>query len=404
MRLLVLVLALPALLAAQFTQRGFFEIRPTIYPQAAPGDSGRVVAEALFRYDASYQLAPWLKFSGVLDARTDTHRQVERVFHLDVQDRRLPRPAFSLRRLSATLHRGHWTAELGRQFVRWGKADLLNPTDRFAPRDFLSVVDNDFLGVAAARLTYENKNDTIDLVWEPRFTPSRGPLLNQRWAVLPAGISFFDAGSSYPGGSQYGVRWNHIAAGYEYSFSFFDGFNHLPLIGVVFKPPLSPLSLGLQRYYAQMRMYGGDAAMPLHWFTIKGEAAYFTSTTISADEYVQYVIQLERQAGEWSFVGGYAGEYVTEKRNTLDFAPDRGLTKAILGHAGYTIDTNRSLGFDTVIRQDGAGLWARLEYSQLMGQHWRATAGFTLVRGNDSDFLGQYHRNSHVGLALRYSF
>ena len=37
------------------------------------------------------------------------------------------------------------TIEVGRQLVRWGKADILNPTDRFAPRDFLNVVHNEYL-------------------------------------------------------------------------------------------------------------------------------------------------------------------------------------------------------------------------------------------------------------------
>ena len=64
--------------AQNFQQRGFLEIRPTFYPQAAAGDSGKVVGEALFRYEASYKFAPWIKLSGVLDARTDTHRQASK--------------------------------------------------------------------------------------------------------------------------------------------------------------------------------------------------------------------------------------------------------------------------------------------------------------------------------------
>jgi hypothetical protein len=36
--------------------------------------------------------------------------------------------------------------------------------------------------------------------------------------------------------------------------------------------------------------------------------------------------------------------------------------------------------------------------------NWRATAGFAAIRGNAGDFLGQYRRNSHGILALRYSF
>jgi len=384
-----------------FQQRGFLELRPTFYSQTAPGDSGQIIGEALFRYDASYRFAPWIKLSGVFDARSDSHRQVEREWRLDAEDRGLQRPAFSLRRLSATLNHGKWTLELGRQFIRWGKADLLNPTDRFAPRDYLSVVDNDFLGVTAARVTYEAKSDTLDVVYQPRFTPSRGPLLNQRWVVLPAAVPINDRGAVFPGGGQFGARWSHLGKGYEHSLSFFEGYNHLPLVAATVSPAFR---VDLQRYYPQMRMFGGDLAVPLPWFTVKTEAAYFTSRTPTADEYFQYVIQLERQSGEWSFVGGYAGEYVTEKRAPLDFAPDRGLARAFLGHAGYTIDTNRSVALDLAIRQNGEGVWTRAEYSQLLGQHWRATASFTLIRGNQADFLGQYRRNSHLGLAFRYSF
>ena len=45
-------------------------------------------------------------------------------------------------------------------------------------------------------------------------------------------------------------------------------------------------------------------------------------------------MQLERQAGEWFFVGGYAGEAVTNRRSILNFSPERGFTKAFLGRAG----------------------------------------------------------------------
>jgi hypothetical protein len=241
----------------------------------------------------------------------------------------------------------------------------------------------------------------VDLVFQPRFTPSRLPLFNQRWVVLPD-VAIRDAGARFPGGPQYGARWNHLGRGFEYSLSFFEGFNHLPLLDARIQPV--PLRVDLQRFYPQMRMYGADTALPLRWLTIKGEAAWFTSNTRQADEYLLYVIQLERQAGEWFFVGGYAGQAVTASRHTLDFAPDRGLARAFLARAGYTIDTNRSLALEAALRQNGKGLWTKLEYSHALGQHWRATAAFTLIRGSRDDFLGQYRRNSHAGLTLRYSF
>ena len=179
-------LLLVALLAQNFEQRGFIENSTLGYPQTAPNDSGQIVDEILFRWEAFYKVTPWLKLSGAFDAETDSHHQVSRDFRFDADDRSIQRPAFSFRRYSATIHKGRVTAELGRQFIRWGKADILNPTDRFAPKDYLgNVVNQDFLGVVAARVTVDFGNDSLDLVWQPWFTPSRTPLLNQRWTAVP---------------------------------------------------------------------------------------------------------------------------------------------------------------------------------------------------------------------------
>lgn len=401
-KLLPLLLAALSCRAQDFTQRGFLETRFTAYPQTAPGDSGRLVAESLVRYEASYKrFTPW-QFHGSVDARADSHRQTQREFGLSWQDRETRRPALEVRRLSAVYNRGPLTLELGKQFIRWGKTDVLIPTDRFAPRDYLGVVDNEFLGVTAARLTIEKKQNTLDMVWAPRFTPSRTPLLNQRWVTLPAEAPVRDLGARYPGGSQYGLRWNRAGAGYETSLSFYDGFNHLPLLD--YRVRTAPLRVDAWRFYPRMRMYGGDAAVPLKFLTLKGEAAYFTSSTPRAGEYVLYVLQLERQAGEWFFVAGYAGQAITAQPAMAGFAPDRGLARALVGRAGYTIDTNRSVALESAVRQNGKGAWVKFEYSQASGQHWRFTASCSLIRGSPGDFLGQYRRNSHATLTARYSF
>lgn len=399
----LLALAAAVATAQDFTQRGFLETTFTAYPQAAPNDSGHAIGEALLRYEASYKLSPAIRFSGAFDAQTDTHRQVEREFGLSWQDRDRLRPAFAARRLSVTLTRGKTTLELGKQLIRWGKTDILNPTDRFAPRDYLNVVRSGFLPITAARLTYGGQSDSVDLVFAPRFAPSRIPLLDQRWVVLPEGVSVGELPPRFPGGPQFGARWNHIGGWAEYSLSFYNGFNHLPLVDVELVRFFSP-AVSAQRFYPQMRMVGGDAAIPLRWFTVKAEAGYFTSSTLPADEYVLYVVQLERLAGEWFFIGGYAGQAVTNARSELEFAPDRGLTRAFLGRAGYTLSPTRTIALEAAVRQNGRGSWTKLEYSQSFGQHWRATTGFAWIRGETGDFLGQYHRNSHFILAVRYSF
>lgn len=388
-------------LAQPFNQRGYVESFSTFFPQVAPNDSSHAVSELTLRYEASYQALPWLKLNGTVDARTDTHRQVAREWDVSFDDRTIQRPAIALRRFSAIANKGKFTVEAGRQYIRWGRADILNPVDRFAPKDFLNVVNSEFLGVIAGRVTYESGSNTVDLVWQPWFTPSRTPLLNQRWTVLPPAVRQLpirDFGAEYPSRTQWGARWNHIGRGYEMALSYFDGYNHLPLFRTV-------ENVGVERYYPRLRLYGFDAAIPTRWVTIKTEAAYFTTRRKQTDEYLLYVVQLERQKGDWIFVGGYSGEVVTAATgNPLQFSPERGFARSILARADYTISPISNLSLTAVARQDGGGTWLRFEYSRMYGRHWRATGGVTWIRGEEDDFLGQYHRNSYASLALRYSF
>jgi hypothetical protein len=393
MRVALLLTAAALARGQNFEQRGFLETATFLYPQTAANDSGQAVGGALFRYEAFYKLTNF-HFAAGFEAGFDTHNQTFRGLDLSWFDRTRQRPAFAIRMLSVIYTHGKLTFEVGKQLVRWGKADILTPTDRFAPRDFLNVVETDFLPITAARLTYGTQSDTIDLVFETRLTPSRVPLFNQRWGT-PIPIS--EANPDFPGAPQYGARWNHAGATAEYSLSFYNGFDHLPLFR------LAP-AFTLQPFYPQLRMYGADAAVPLGPVTVKGEAAYLTSSNPQSDNYVLYVVQLERQTGEWGFVGGYAGEATTDHRSTFGFSPIRGFARSLVGQATYTIDTNRSVSFEGVVRQNGEGIWLRAGYTQAFGQHLRATAAFALIRGDPGDFIGQYRRNSHALLLLRYSF
>ncbi len=414
MRLLLALLLTAATCAAQsYTQRGFLETDGTFYPQEGSNDSSHAVGASLLRYEGFYQRFNALQIAGALDFRTDTHRQVERNLTLSWWDREIQRPSGEVRRLSATYHGGPVAIEVGKQFIRWGKTDLVTPTDRFAPRDFLTVVDNDFLAVTAGRINVEEGRNTFEAVWQPRLTPSRIPLPKQRWAPESSSVDLARV-TSFPGGPAMGVRWNHSGP-IEYELSAYRGFNNLPSFVLTVPEAILAVNPTLKQFYPRMFMVGGDVAIPTGLLTIKSEAAYFNSRNDPADDYVQYVVQLERQAGEWFFVGGYAGEAVTQRRTgtfagptnfvlATDFAPDRGLSKTFLGRAGYTIDTNRNVALEAAARDNGQGMWIRGEYSQAFGQHWRATLDLTLIRGDMGDFLGQYRDNSHALVSVRYSF
>lgn len=403
--LMAVVCAIPRASAQTVSDRGFIEGALFAFPETAPNDSTRIVGDGLLRGEAFYKPAAWLQVAIGGDLRANSHDQVENSWRVDFSDRGIKRPRLSIRRASVSASRGRLTVEAGKQFVRWGKTDIVTPTDRFAPRDYLNVVDNDFLAITALRANARFGTDSVEVAWSPRFTPSRLPLIDQRWSPVPAAaasLTLVDGGSVLPSGSEYGIRWSHVGGAIEFAGAFFEGFNHEPLIAAAVDARFGTLTAG--RVYAAIRTYGGDVAVPTRWFTLKGEAAYFTARASESDEFVLYVIQLERQTGEWVLVGGYAGDVVTRTGTLPDFSPDRGLSRAFVGRATYTIDTNRDVAVETAVRQNGHGAYGKVEYSHARGAHWRTTVALIGIAGQDDDFLGAYRHNSHALATVRYSF
>lgn len=399
----LLILSASSAGAQTVSQRGVVDVRGFVFPQVAPNDRTRGIGQALFREEVFVKAAGWVQFAAGLDLRSDSHDQVDDRWRLDFSDRGVRRPRAAIRRATATFTAGAFTLDVGKQFIRWGRADVLNPTDRFAARDFLNVIDSEFLPVTGVRPSLHIGKETFEVVWVPRLTPSRLPLFDQRWTVVPpeaAAFPIVDGGSVFPHRSEQGVRWGHAGARFESALSFFDGFNHLP--NIESHVLSSPAAIELTRVYPRLRMYGGDVAIPMPWFTVKGEGAFFDSPSNKNEEYVLYVVEVERQTGEWLLVVGYAGEVVTSSRGSFPFAPDRGVARSIIGRASYTVDPRRTVAVEGAVRRDG--FYLKGEFSEAWGQHWRLTATAIGVAGDDSDFLGQYHRNSHGSVGLRFSF
>lgn len=384
--------------AQSITTRGFVEGRLFVFPQEADLDHQHFIVDLLAREELAARPTDWLRLQGGIEFRANDADQVDDSWQPDIRDRGAKRPLLSIRRLDATVSRGRLTIDAGKQFIRWGKTEIVTPTDRFAPRDYLNVFDTEYLAVPGVRVLGQFGAHSLDAVWVPVFTPSRIPLPGKRWTVLPPGAPAVDAfDRAIPEGRQAGLRWAYVGSGYEVSGSFFDGFNHLPVV-----EPVGPLAFRL--VFPSMRMYGGDAVVPSRWITIKAEGGYFTTDNPLADDYVLYVIELERQHGELLAAGGYAGEHVTHQRSIGRFAPDRGMTRAFTGRAAYTIDANRSAAVEAAVRADLDGVYVKAEYSQARGDHWRTTVALAALGGDPDNFLGQYRHNSHLVLSVRYSF
>lgn len=399
-----ITLTASAAASQSFESRGFIEARGFAFPAEASNDSTRLIADVLVRQEAFFEPIHWFTVAAGVDLRANSHDQVENDWALNGDDRGIRRPRLSLRRMSVAFGTGRFGIEGGKQFIRWGLTDIVNPTDRFAPKDYLNVLEPELLPVLAFRPAAQLGSEIFEAVLTPDFTPSRIPLRDQRWTIIPPeaeGFSLNDAGSSYPQRNQYGIRWRHVGA-IDFGLSFFDGMNHLPEIEVTVRPK-EPV-IDLRRSYPRLRTYGGEVSVPTRYFTLKGEAAFFESPTSTSEEYVIYVIEAERQIGEWVLAAGYVGDVVTTTGSGLQFSPERGVARAIMGHASYTVDPRRTVVIEGAIRQDGDGLYVKGEYTVALGQYWRFTITGVGLEGDNADFLGQYRNNSHASAALRLSY
>jgi hypothetical protein len=402
--------ALGAILSAEtargqvVSERGFVDAGGTGFFSEAVNDPERLVGDVLAREEVTIRPASWVQFTAGVDFRANSHDQVEDEWRLDLDDRTILRPRLALRRLAASFSAGGFTLDIGKQFIRWGRVDVIYPTDRFAPRDYLNVLDADVLPVIAARPSLQVGSETFEAVVTLQPTPSRLPLFYQRWTPLSeAGrtLPLDDAGSVLPDNRQYGIRWRHTGPQLETALSYFDGANHLPNVETHLLPSGA---LQFLRVFPTIRMVGGDLAIPTSWLTWKFEAAYVTAPAHDTEEYALYVIEVERQIGEWLLDVGYAGDRTTKAYPVPTFSPDRGMAQSIIGHASFTVDPRRTVLFEGAVRQNGDGVFAKAEYSQAFGQHIRLNLTGIAIAGQPDDFIGQYRDNSNVSIGFRVSF
>jgi hypothetical protein len=389
----------------KFEQRGFVEWRSLFYVEEAPGDAELFTGQARARWEGSLAWGgAWAVLFG-LEATGDTYGDVRRDAGFFWFDRSLRRPVASLRRLSLRYNGAHWTFEAGKQVIRWGQTDLWSPADRFAPRDLLYPLDPEYMAVTAARASYRNGNRQIEAVYVPRFTPGRLPLPGRRWLQISEDISgyeFRDIGNVYPGGGQFGARFRHDFRGTDYALTYFDGFNHTPSQTLLYNPFTETIKL--RRDYPRLRMAGGDFSRATPWLLVRGEVAWFTTTTPYTDDYVQYVIEGERTQGPVTLIAGYTGERVIEDRAKNRLALDRALAHLFLGRIYWNINARNDVKIELLARRTGDLFGIKSAYSRRLGEHWRVTVGFAWLRGEPDTAIGQYNCNSHATLGIRYSF
>ncbi|PUA27843.1 MAG: hypothetical protein B0W54_15055 [Cellvibrio sp. 79] len=181
-----------------------------------------------------------------------------------------------LREGYADIGNDHWSLRLGRQIIAWGRADRINPTDYFSPRDFTLLVpedDEQRRGIDAALAQYHlNDSNRLSLVIA-RFEPHKMPQ-----GLLPAGI----VRSAEPDDAEVAVKYDHIGNLFDWSVSYYDGYDRFS------RYRLAQYVNDLPRIYADyesLSTWGFDTAAAAGSWTLRTELTHSTQErTQTGDE------------------------------------------------------------------------------------------------------------------------
>lgn len=322
-------------------------------------------------------------------------------------------------------HRGeHWGIRAGRQFVIWGAADGVRITDLVSPLDLTEFLAQDYddvrMPVNALRLSLFNETFKAEGIFVPTFEGYKLPTdRSNPWNIFAQAkapnltVTWNDKGSTPAlklANMEYGLRLSATLPGVDFSLAALHTWNKMPVITRQF---LSPTEVQVVPRYYRMGFVGGDVAVPLGQFVLRGEAAF------NIDKHFSYKGVGEQRGfntlnwltgvdwygpNDWlasaqfsmENIFGYS-DLIAQKRNTslLTFQ----LSKKLLG-------ATLELSDFTYIDLTGKGWFSRFTADYALSDQVRLIVGYDWLgasEGHDSLFAN-YKDNSEFWFKARYSF
>lgn len=188
---------------------------------------------------------------------------------------------------------------VGKQRIAWGRADKFNPTDNLNPNDFSDLVNFTEMAPSwAFKGTWYFENSRLTGVWLPGITPV---LLPPNGANLFLGDldSFNDKlrfPDHIPKNSMFAFRWDGSLDKWDYSISYFNGYDDLPIPThlTLRSPPISPV---IRMEFPTMQVVGADLATDLSGIGVWAEAGLFIPKEVT------FVTELNGTASEETQLG-----------------------------------------------------------------------------------------------------
>jgi len=394
-------------------------------------DSQLIRNEGLVRLEFARRLAPWSEVRLVGEVRKDDGDLTDGVT-FQIQDKDPRRSVLDLKEAVLTLRGGPLDVTLGKQIFAWGTADAFNPTDNLNAYDYLDAIDNEKLGLWSAAFRLTAGATTATFVVVPAFVPSRLPLPRSRWTPeIPRTFVGVADDREVPGVSagnlQYAARVRTTVRGVDVSASYYDGFEHVPVLRVsslavapgVTLPRFTPV-------FTRVKVPGLDVSTTYGKFELHAEtAARFVESRGRDDRWqgiagFNYTWDTPPLPGieQIVFLAEYAREITLHSRPSssflsLDAVPGLGglisstvFREALIGRALVKVSEDTQVKLTAVLDLDSApNAYVQPKLTHRITDALQVEGGLDLFAAGEPDSAwGRYRRNNRVFVFLKYFF
>jgi hypothetical protein len=250
-----------------FQTRNYFDIEKDL-----PGENYYDFRNSL-RIESSGTLGGPVKYCLSFDARFDLVQDTEDEFDVEQDE-------MGIWEGYLNFHVKNFNMRIGRQVIRWGKGDEINPTDVFTPEDF-----SEFLNYERAqrkqpalmlKCDYSSEPYRLELIWVPSFVPNILPEENSDWYPYiyrvyrdnPFPFTILDEDLPPKDESQIGaLKLIKSTWDYDFSFSFISHYDQFPFLLPAFS------SLEVHQIYNRQNTVAGDFETLIGDIGVRGEWA-----------------------------------------------------------------------------------------------------------------------------------
>lgn len=297
---------------------------------------------------------------------------------------------------------------LGRQLIAWGRADKLNPTDYFAPRDYTFLTSDDEeqkKGVDALRaVMHLGEYDLQGIV-------AHGNAKNTLPFHIANNVGFSQSKA------QFGVKLDRYGEGFDWSVAFYRGMDRNPNLAPGFATG------AIVSIYDDVSAVGLDFAAAAGALTYRGEAAYFRTSDSAGqhlyrrNNHLDFVLGVDGSPFRNANLGiQYYGVAVSHySPNVLSDPVAK--SGALLGNQlrsfqqGVTLRfahnwLNDALQFEIRanfgLTDHGKYFFPKLVYKP--NDYWSLIVGGEYFEGGGNSYFGQFRKNSGVFAEARFAW